>query len=588
MPTDISGVTSSNEAIAPSAFLGENLHVIRNRNFCLTYTGKPVWHINGQVLRPHTAEAFEEISQLYNRSKSQFLNCLHGHFSLQLTNTKNSNSLTASDRIGVHRLYWCKTADNELLVSASLAKLRTTLGPSPELSPTALYSYMYFHMVPTPFSIYSDIEKLPPGHSLINENGNTRIEPYWVPQFSESNEQSIESLSDNLHDTLRQSVTESLGDETNYATFLSGGLDSSTVTGVASKLSGETVHSYSIGFNAKEYDETPFARETAKHFGTKHHEYFVTPEDIVNAIPKIAAAYDEPFGNSSAIPTYYCAKVAADNGVKLMLAGDGGDELFAGNTRYASQRHYQHYLALPKALRKGLFDHLINALPAKFPLATKAQNYIKQADIPLPDRLQIYNFLHRHDPLEIFDKGYLETINTQIPIGLQRSQYNRPEQASELNRMLYLDWQFTLADNDLRKVSSMCELAGVKVAYPLLTDSLMNFSCGIPSDLKLKKGQLRYFFRYAMKEFLPQSTLTKSKHGFGLPFGVWMKDYKPLHDLAHDSLDKLKSRHFFNPDFIDKALRMHESAHAGYYGELIWVMMMLELWISTHHDTRST
>lgn len=569
------------------AFFGKDAQHINNPHFSLVYVGQPIWDINGVRLCPENPESFSKITDLYRRNRPRFLQCLKGHFALHLTETETNNSLTASDRIGVHRLYWCKNSHNEPLVSSSLATLRANQNTASKLSPTALYSYMYFHMVPTPFSIYPDIEKLPPGHCLSYENGNIHIEPFWVPKFTESNEQSIEALSGNLHEILRQSVTDCIGDETSYATFLSGGLDSSTVTGVASKLTDKSVHSYSIGFNAKEYDETPFARETAKHFGTQHHEYFVTPEDIFNAIPNIAAAYDEPFGNSSAIPTYYCAKVAAENGVKLMLAGDGGDELFGGNTRYASQRHYQHYLALPKALRKGLFDHIINAFPAKFPLATKAKNYIKQADIPLPDRLQIYNFLHRHDPLEIFDKGYLETIDTQIPLGLQRNQYNRPEQASELNRMLYLDWQFTLADNDLRKVSSMCELAGVKVAYPLLTDSVMDFSCGIPSHLKLKKGQLRYFFRFAMKEFLPQSTLTKSKHGFGLPFGVWMKDYKPLHDLANDSLEKLKSRHFFNPDFIDKARRMHESGHAGYYGELIWIMMMLELWISTHHDAGS-
>ncbi|EGG99866.1 Asparagine synthetase [gamma proteobacterium IMCC2047] len=405
-----------------------------------------------------------------------------------------------------------------------------------------------------------------------------------MPEFSEHNALSIDALSENLHSLISESVSESIGDETHFATFLSGGLDSSTVTGVACNLTDRAVDSYSIGFDAKEYDETPFARETARHFGSQHHEYYVTPEDIFSAVPKIAAAYDEPFGNSSAMPVYYCAKVAADNGVKLMLAGDGGDELFAGNTRYASQRHYQHYLTIPKVLRKVLFDHLINALPAKFPLATKAQNYIKQADMPLPDRMQIYNFLYRHDPLEIFDKDYLATIDTPMPLELLREQYHRPENASDLNRMLYLDWQFTLADNDLRKVSSMCELAGVDVAYPLITDRLMDFSCDIPSALKLNKGNLRYFFRYAMQEFLPQATLKKSKHGFGLPFGVWLKDYQPLHDLAYDSLEKLKSRHFFNPDFIDKVRRMHGSTHASYYGELIWIMMMLELWISSHQD----
>lgn len=566
------------------AFFDNNAHIAQNQNLQMYYVGSPVWRTNGQVLRPQNPRDFEKIGNLYTQNKDLFLSSLSGHFALQINCLKTNNSLAATDRIGVHRLFWCKSQDGSPLISTSLSTLKAQSNAGSALSPTALYSYIYFHMIPSPLSISPDIEKLPPSHSLSFENGDIRIEPFWVPEFREHNALSIDALSENLHSLISESVSESIGDETHFATFLSGGLDSSTVTGVACNLTDRAVDSYSIGFDAKEYDETPFARETARHFGSQHHEYYVTPEDIFSAVPKIAAAYDEPFGNSSAMPVYYCAKVAADNGVKLMLAGDGGDELFAGNTRYASQRHYQHYLAIPKVLRKGLFDHLINALPAKFPLATKAQNYIKQADMPLPDRMQIYNFLYRHDPLEIFDKDYLAAIDTPMPLELLREQYHRPENASDLNRMLYLDWQFTLADNDLRKVSSMCELAGVDVSYPLITDRLMDFSCDIPSALKLNKGNLRYFFRYAMQEFLPQATLKKSKHGFGLPFGVWLKDYQPLHDLAYDSLEKLKSRHFFNPDFIDKVRRMHGSTHASYYGELIWIMMMLELWISSHQD----
>jgi len=586
----IAGLHTTGEInVPPAAFstlLGKDIQIIHNDNFSLAFTGQPIWHINGKLVRPVTTNAFNEITNLYACDKSQFLYNLHGHFAVLLTDIKNNICLAASDRVGVHRLYYSKAQNNKLLISTSLAALRASHQTTAELSATSLYCYMYFHMVPTPFSIYPDIEKIPPGHCLKYENGDIDIEPYWMPQFTESSEQDIKSLSANLHQILNQSVKDCLGDETNYATFLSGGLDSSTVTGVASEITNQAVHTYSIGFNAKEYDETPFAREVAKHFGTQHHEYFVTPQDIVNAIPKIAACYDEPFGNSSALPTYYCAKVAAENDVKLMLAGDGGDELFAGNSRYASQRHYQHYQALPRALRKGLFNHLINALPAQFPLATKAQNYIKQADIPLPDRLQIYNFLHRHDPQEIFNKDFLKTVDTKAPLQLLRDQFKRPENASDLNRMLYLDWQFTLADNDLRKVCSMCELAGVRVAFPLLTDNLINFSCSLPSSLKLKKGKLRYFYRFAMQEFLPQATLNKSKHGFGLPFGIWLKHYKPLYELAQDSLEKLKTRHYFNPDFIDKTCRMHNSGDASYYGELIWIMMMLELWISTHHDQK--
>lgn len=587
MPIETWASPTCNAPSPQITYLGKNQQVINSNNYCLTFIGNPCWLINGKAIRPANTQSITRIIELFEQSVELFLSSLRGHFAFVLTHEQSKKKLAVSDRIGVHRLYWFQSADGNLNVSNSLSRLHQAHDSPPELCPTALYNYMYFHMVPSPFTIYPNIEKLAPGHYALCENGNLSINSYWVPEFSETCDESIDNLSSELHRILSESVADCIGDESHFATFLSGGLDSSTVTGVASNLArNEAIHSYSIGFNAKEYDETPFARETAKHFSTKHYEYFVTPEDIVSAIPRIAETYDEPFGNSSALPTYYCAKVAAENGVKLMLAGDGGDELFAGNTRYASQRHYQYYLTIPKVIRRKLFDHIINALPASFPLAKKAQNYIKQAEIPLPDRLQIYNFLHRHDPLEIFNPDFLNHVDIEAPLRLQRTQFTNPDTASDLNRMLYLDWQFTLADNDLRKVSSMCELAGVKVAYPLLTNELVDFSSKIPSSLKLRRGELRYFFRHAMKDFLPQATLQKSKHGFGLPFGLWLKDYKPLHDLAYDSLEKLKSRHYFNSKFIDKARKLHESTHAGYYGELIWIMMMLELWISNHHDNK--
>jgi len=564
------------------ALKNQNGCIKRSNNLLIALTGSPYFkgmplsieQVADKILNEFEAKGTETHAQIF----AQIL----GTFSLAVISLDSFNCYLASDRTGVNRLFWHSNNKGDFAFSSSLKELALLCNKQNNISAQSLYNYMYFHMIPTPLCIYEDINKLKPGNALSLVKNEISLKPYWLPNFKESSDNNVDTLVDQLHEKLKNSIKGCIADETNYASFLSGGLDSSTVVGVASEISPQTVQSYSIGFDAKEYDETPFARVTANHFSSKLHEYFVTPEDVVAAVPEIAAAYDEPFGNSSAVPTYYCAKKAAENGIKLMLAGDGGDELFAGNTRYAEQRYYRYYLAIPKALRKGFFDHLINALPAGLPLATKAQNYIKQADIPLPDRLQIYNFLHRHDPLEIFDKDYLVSVNTELPLAILREQFATPTQASDLNRMLYLDWLFTLADNDLRKVTTMCELAGVKVAFPLLTDEIVDFSCGIPSDLKLKGGQLRYFFRYAMKEFLPKETLSKSKHGFGLPFGVWLKDYEPLRVLAHNSLEQLKKRQYFNPAFIDKVWQMHSDGHASYYGELIWVMMMLELWLQKH------
>ena len=245
---------------------------------------------------------------------------------------------------------------------------------------------------------------------------------------------------------------------------------------------------YSIGFSAEGYDEMAFARITAKHFDIKLNEYYVTPQDVVDALPLIATSYDEPFGNSSALPAYFCAKMAVENGVNTLLAGDGGDEIFAGNERYVRQNVFEHYSKVPALLRKALVEPITELLPNAIAPVAKASSYIAQANMPLPDRLQSYNFLHRHPATEVFTEDFLAEVNTALPLEIQREIYHRPTDAGRLNRMLYLDWQITLADNDLRKVSHMCSLAGVDVVYPMLDDALVEFSCKIPQSLE-NQGQ---------------------------------------------------------------------------------------------------
>ncbi|MDV3243059.1 MAG: asparagine synthase C-terminal domain-containing protein, partial [Methylocaldum sp.] len=167
-------------------------------------------------------------------------------------------------------------------------------------------------------------------------------------------------------------------------------------------------------------------------------------------------------------------------------------------------------------------------------------------------------------------------------LAVQRAYYHRPNGASPLNRMLYLDWKITLHDNDLVKVNRMCELAGVEVAYPMLDDAVIELSCRIPSKTKLKANNLRWFYKRAVHGFLPAEIINKSKHGFGLPFGIWLQNHEELKALAYGSIQQLKGRGYFRAEFLDHAIAMHQSVHAAYYGELIWVLMMLEQWFQTH------
>jgi asparagine synthase (glutamine-hydrolysing) len=518
----------------------------------------------------------------YKEHSHNIFSYIFGSFCCAIVDTKSDRVLIGIDRLGQQSLYYSVT-DGTLAFGSSASSVPASKPNELQLLNQGMYNYLYFHMVPCPGTAYRGLKKVPAGHYIEYQDGQLRLATYWKPVFSESTtNQSIESLSKKLMDTLRSSVENCLPAAGKVGSFLSGGLDSSTVTGLLAEVGGGKAEAYSIGFSAKGYDEMAFARITARHFGVQLNEYYVTPQDVVDALPIIATNYDEPFGNSSALPAYFCAKMAVENGAATLLAGDGGDEIFAGNERYIKQRAFEYYGRVPHALRSTLIEPLVNGLSNTLPLASKAKSYISQANMPMPDRLQSYNFLHRHAASDIFTDAFLTEVDAEEPIELLRSIYHRPDQASDLNRMLYLDWQITLADNDLRKVSHMCAFAGVDVAYPMLDDALVELSCQIPSAWKIKGADLRHFFKHALKDWLPQETIHKSKQGFGLPFGVWMQTYKPLREMAYDNLLKLKHRNFIRPEFIDKTIKMHQSDHAAYYGELVWIFTVFELWMEGH------
>src|SRR6267154_690280 len=226
-------------------------------------------------------------------------------------------------------------------------------------------------------------------------------------------------------------------------TFLSGGTDSSTIAGMLGEVTGKPARTYSIGFEAQGYDEMEYARIAARHFGTRHHEYYVTPADVVSAVPRIAEVHDQPFGNSSAVPAYFCAKLAKDDGVDVLLGGDGGDELFGGNERYATQYLYSLYSDLPRAFRKGLIEPLAFLAP-EIGIAGKVQRYIRNASLPMPVRYDHYNLLERLGPATIFSRDFLDAVDRALPSEFMSQTYNAAHAQSLINRMLALDLKYTL------------------------------------------------------------------------------------------------------------------------------------------------
>jgi asparagine synthase (glutamine-hydrolysing) len=481
----------------------------------------------------------------------------------------------AVDRFAIRTL--CYRVDNGQLRFASGAD--ELAGTDTEIDPQAIFDYLYFHVIPSPRTIYKGIYRLPPGHYALFENGELTVAPYWVPTFEEQRGVSFDSLKDEFRHLLHDAVKTQL-DGSKPACFLSGGTDSSTIAGMVAQASGKTAATYSIGFDAQGYDEMEFARFAAKHFKTAHHEYYVTPDDLVRSIPAVAAHYDQPFGNSSALPAYYCAKMAREDGVSKLLAGDGGDELFGGNTRYAKQRMFGWYDHVPDLIKNGLLEPLLGTnAAAAFALTRKAGSYVEQARVPMPDRLQMYNLITRLGVNEVLTPQLLAQIDTTGPLRLERAVWQSPQGCSHLNKELAFDWRFTLAESDLPKVLGTTGLAGVGVGFPMLDDRLLAFSEKLPTAYKLKGQKLRWFFKEALRGFLPDEILAKKKQGFGLPFGVWVNTHPALQALATDSLHSLARRGVVRTDFVQVLLTQRLSEHPGYYGEMVWILMMLEQWL---------
>jgi asparagine synthase (glutamine-hydrolysing) len=560
-----------------------DLHFYQDDQLVIALEGQPHWSDPDLAALAHSKGHGSAIADAFRKHDSALLEKLHGPFALAVLDVRAGDIMLAVDRMGIHRICYAPLSGQGVVFGSTTESVRAYPPVGATLDPRQIFLYLFFHAVPSPGTIYTEQQKLLPGQFLRCRNGALQTGFYWQPQFTDDASADFAQLHSELHAQLTAAVRRCAAGDGEVGAFLSGGVDSSAVSGVLSTLREQPIPTYSIGFPAAGYDEMEYARITSRHFRTKAHEYYVTPHDVTDVVPKIAAAYDEPFGNASAVPTYYCARLAKEAGTECMLAGDGGDELFGGNARYAHQKIFEAYHHIPNGLRSSVIEPLIFGFPlgGLWPIR-KARSYIEQAKIPLPERLETYNFLNRVDLNEMFEPQFLAAIDPQLPEHLMREEYLRTNSTSAINRMLHLEWKQVLADNDLRKVVHMCTLADMPVRFPLLEDELVSFSTRLPADYKVKNLKLRYFFKKAMRDFLPTEVLTKSKHGFGLPFGVWLRTEPELQQLAGDSLTNLKNRNYIRPDFIDNLIQQHRTAHSAFYGETIWVLMMLELWLQSH------
>ena len=520
----------------------------------------------------------EVIIHNYEERGSDIFNDLNGMFGLAIWDAPKRRLVMARDRLGKKPLYYYRDSNRLIFASELKAILADPFVPR-EINETALAEYLALGYVSAPQTIFTGINKVSPGHSLIFEGERIEVRRYWdwLPAFQVKAVRSEGEYIEELRALLKTIVAERLISDVPLGAFLSGGVDSSAVVAVMAGLSSQPVKTFSIGFKQDAFNELPYARLVAERFGTEHYEYIVEPEELRDLVPNLVRQFDEPFADSSAVPTYYVAKMASQE-VTVCLSGDGGDEAMAGYPRYSKAIREGIVYRLPLELRRVLFG-----LPAQFlPVGFKGEHMLQRFALAQAER---YPFAMRQVSKKLL--AFLLAPDTAYQFNLLQSPSSTAcvEQALEragnldfLSRLQYTDGVTYLPDDILVKVDRTSMTNSLEVRAPLLDYRFMEFMAGLSPDLRWRDGKGKYIFKKAIRNLLPNEILFRKKMGFGIPLQDWfsheLKGYASEILLDHQTLQ----RGLWNPEKVKILLNKAQNRNAYALQNAIWVMLMLEMW----------
>lgn len=521
------------------------------------------------------------VAALYLRFGRSFVERLRGRFAITIWDRREREMVAAVDAFGIGRLVYYAD-DDTLLVGSRLDALAASGAVDLRVNPRAIVNLLNFSANLAPDTILSAVTRLQPGKILIANERGLRVMSYWDMRYGRVDVTDEDELARQLEATVEGAVAAvSQGcDRKRVGAFLSGGTDSSTVLGMLRRLGNPSPQAFSIGFEDQEFNELEYAAIAARKFTARHRTRLVGADDCFASMQNVFGAFDEPFGNSSAVPTYFCALLAKENGVEIMLAGDGGDELFGGNERYATDKIFQTYHSIPGVARKGLIEPLLAILPGQRGPLGRAKRYVWRANLPPMQRFMSFQFLSVCPPEMIFDGGMIDALAGYSILDVPTRYYNTAPASDHLDRLLYFDVKMTLGDSDLPKVTAMCDLAGVTPRYPFLDREVAELSGRIPSGLKVKGFEKRYLFKKAFANLLPQEIIKKRKHGFGIPVSTWLKTDRRFQELARDTLlsRRAAERGYFRSGLMEELFRRHAADPSPFYGDTLWTFLALELW----------
>jgi asparagine synthase (glutamine-hydrolysing) len=530
-----------------------------------------------------TATDTEVIVHLYEEQGEQFLSSLRGMFAIAIWDERTQTLMLARDRLGKKPLFYSVIPGKGLFFGSEIKAILQDPAVKRALNVEALDAYLSLLYVPAPLTMFQGIQKLPAGHLLTCSREKVTVREFWDLHYEPTSSPREGDLVEALEAILRESVRIRLRSDVPIGAFLSGGVDSSSVVAVMAQLLDRPVVTCAVGFQEEEYNELPYAREVADRFGCAHHEHLIQP-DVGDLVPRLVRYFDEPFGDSSAVPTYYVSQIARQY-VIVALSGDGGDETFAGYSRHYLQRlECRLRRLLPGSVGAGFVASIGAWLPP-----VKGKETLKRLGMP-PDNAYAYKhcefLFNRGHKQDLYSDDLRASCETYDPSAPFRVYYNRCESSDPLDKALYVDVKTYLADDILVKVDRMSMAHALEVRAPLLDHKLLEFTATIPSSFKLKGRTTKYLLKQVMHKYLPARVLTRQKHGFTMPVGEWLKG--PLRAMVEECLfsPRARQRGLFNPGAVRSLWATHLSGKQDYSHHL-WMLLMLELWHREYLDLRS-
>ncbi len=526
----------------------------------------------------------EAIVHLYEDVGVDCFDHLNGMFAVAIWDARKRQLVLGRDRFGQKPLVYRQEA-GRLLFASELKSLLQVPGIPRDIDPAAIDQYLTYQYVPHPRTIFQGIRKLPPGHFAIYRRGQLKVERYWSPDFNATWQGTEEQALAELQGTLESAVELRMQSDVPLGAFLSGGVDSSLIVAIMRKLASQPIKTFSIGFPVKEYDETSYARQVAEHLHTDHHEFQVTP-DALDILPKLVWHFDEPFADSSAIPTWYVSQLTRQH-VTVSLTGDGGDELFLGYPRYRA-------MALGTSLdRLGPLKHLLGSpfwqsLPCSARQKSKVRQFKRFSESlrlsPLQRYLDWICIFNTQRRAMLYEDSFTEQLPNEDPIGFLQQTLGHIQGRDPVTAIALTDLQTYLPCDLMTKVDIASMAHALECRQPFLDFRMVELAASFPVAWKLRAGVGKRMLRKAFGHLLPKAIWSRKKMGFGVPLDHWFR--AELKELTHDVLlgRRARDRHLFRTENVAELIRQHEQGEFDHAYRL-WALLVLELWTQQWCDS---